>query len=401
MAKLLQNLKIREVSSVARGAGKGVRIMLMKMAEDGSQPLDIPAFLPPAKNETLDNTLDRMFEMSAQHGVPPENVAKARKALTKSIAEIEKHVDEPERQAALEKSLSQCADYLSGLVPVEKAEAFLAAVSAFTPKESDMKPEEIAKAIADAVAAAVGPLQKGLNDSAATISSLSEQIAIGKLSKEHQDYVTFLKSDDAAAAIGESADKVSAFVTKFLAADEAGRERVIKAFPPKKKPPFPPKGEEDGSDIDKAIAKALETSPVMVELRKDNETLRKLVDAGSISTKVAEFAKKAKDLGLPEAHGEVMRKAYGGDAEAQVAHEAMLRGIANQARTGQIFKEFGSGGDQAGATAYDTIKAKAVEFQKAHPELSVHQARDRIMRDPMNKELVQQHRDEERRQRAA
>lgn len=383
MPNLLQNLKIREVSSVRRGAGKGVKVMLMKMHPDA---IDIPAFLKvkpaPADDVPLDKHLERMFEMSAEHGVAPENVAKARTALAKSFAGIEKNVAEPDRQSAVEKSLSQCVDYLVGLVPIEKADAFLANL---TSKESDMTPEQIQKAIADGITAATGTLTKSLNDSAAIIAKQGEQLSLLSMSKEHQDY---------AAQIEDAIVKKSF----FEAADEAARAAVIKAFPPKKKaPPFGGKKDdgEDGSDIDKAIAKALENSPIIVELRKENTDLKKRLGETTDAAAVAEFAKKARDLGLPEAHGEVMRKAYSGDAAAMTKHEEMIKGLVTQGATSALFKEFGGTGDANGATAYELIKSKAADMQKAHPKLSIHQARDRVMSDPMNKELVAQHRTEE------
>lgn len=375
MPKLLQNLKIREVSSVARGAGKGVRVMLMKMA-DGAATL----------NETLDKSIEKMFEVSAEHGVPPENVTKARKALSASIAEVEKNVAAEDQPTAIEKSLSQCADYLAGLVPVEKSESFLAAVSAFTPaKESAMKPEEIAKMIADAVKAAVDPLQKSLNDSAAVIAKQGETIALHAMSKEHQEYATQIEGDDVRKAF-------------FGAADEAAREAVIKQFPPKKAKKVPGKdvGDTDGDgEVEKAIAKALETSPVLKAIKDENAELKKQLAQTTDAAAVAAFAKKATDLGLPAAHGEVMRKAYSGDADAQKRHEEMLKGIAEQARTGIIFKEFGGGGDGNGAKALDQAVLKAQELQKADPKLSRHQAMAKVWADPVNKELYAQHKAEE------
>lgn len=394
MPRLLQNLKIREVSSVSRGAGKGVKVMLMKM-RDGTA-------LTPQHNETLDKSLERMFEVSAEHGVPPENVTKARKALSASIAEIEKNVTAEDQQTAIEKSLSQCVDYLTGLVPVAKAEAFLAAVAAFSKKDPAMTPEQLQKMIDDAVGKVVAPLQKSLTDSTALISKQADEIALLKMSEPHRDYAIWLKSEEGVAALGETADKVGEFVKKFVAADVAGRDKVIKAFPPKKKGTKP--DPDADANLDDAVAKALENNPVMKTLAKENADLKKqlgtITDAGA----VAEFAKRAKDLGFPEAQGEVMRKAYAGDAEAIKKHEEFLKGVSNQAATGIIFKEFGNGGgDAGGATAYDVIKAKADELRKteAGSKLSPQQARAKIMMDPMNKELVDRNKAEENARRRA
>lgn len=399
MPRLLQNLKIREVSSVSRGAGKGVKVMLMKM-RDGTA-------LTPQHNETLDKSLERMFEVSAEHGVPPENVTKARMALGASIAEIEKNVAAEDQQPAIEKSLSQCVDYLTGLVPVAKAEAFLAAVSAFSKKDPAMTPEQLQKMIDDAVGKVVEPIKKSLADSTALVTKQAEEIELLKMSEPHRDYAIWLKSEEGVAALGETAEKVGEFVKKFVAADVAGRDKVIKAFPPKKakgKKVMDTDATDAGNpDLDDAVAKALEDNPILKTLAKENAALKKSLSTIVDASVVAEFAKKARDLGLPEAHGEVMRKAYTGDAEAIKKHEEFLKGIANQALTGVIFSEFGKGGDASGATAYDVIKAKADDLRKTAEgsKLSPQQARAKIMMDPMNKELVDRNKAEENARRRA
>lgn len=395
MPRLLQNLTIKEVSSVKRGAGKGVHVLLMKMA--GGDVDEIPLFLPPrepvAKSTSV---IDKLFDLSAEHDVPADKIAKARKALGQAIEGVDPNRDEAAQQAAVEKSLNQCLDYLTALVPVEKVEAFQAAVAAITEKELTMPIDADLKKTLDA-------LNTGLTAANATIAKQGEELAIFKMKPEHQEYVAWLKADGVA-ALGEPADKVTAFVAKFIAADEAGRNKVIKEFPPKKKKP----GDEEPADdaTAKAIAKALEDSPLLKGIVTENADLKKRLSESDARNATAEFAKKATDLGLPEAHGEVMRKAYSGDAEAQKAHEAMLKGIANQAATGVIFKEFGQGGggEGTGVMAYDLIKQKAEELRKteAGKNLSSHQARAKVLEDPLNKELVDRHKSEERaRQKAA
>lgn len=395
MPRLLQNLTIKEVSSVKRGAGKGVHVLLMKMA--GGDVDEIPLFLPPrepvAKSTSL---IDKLFDLSAEHDVPADKIAKARKALGQAIEGVDAGGDEATQQAAIEKSLSQCLDYLTALVPVAKVEAFQAAVAAISKKEPTMPIDPDLQKQLDT-------LNKGMTAANATIAKQAEELAIIKMKPEHQEYVSWLKTDGVA-ELGEPAEKVTAFVAKFIAADEAGRDKVIKAFPPKKK--GDPKVDDPDDATAKAIAKALENSPVLKSIVTENADLKKRLTEADARNATAEFAKKATDLGLPAAHGEVMRKAYSGDAEAQKAHEAMLKGIANQAATGVIFKEFGQGGggEGTGVMAYDLIKQKAEELRKteAGKNLSAHQARAKVLEDPMNKELVDRHKSEERaRQKAA
>lgn len=393
MPRLLQNLTIKEVSSVKRGAGKGVHVLLMKMA--GGDVDEIPLFLPPRESVAKSTSvIDKLFDLSAEHGVPADKIAKARKALGQAIEGVDPDRDEAAQQAAIEKSLSQCLDYLTALVPVAKVEAFQAAVAAITKKELTMPIDAELQKQLDA-------LNKGMTAANTTIAKQAEELAIFKMKPEHQEYVAWFKADETVAKLPE-ATRVD-MLKKFIDADEAGRVKIIKEFPPKK-----PK-KDDATDPDdataKAIAKALEDSPLLKGIVTENADLKKRLTESDARNATAEFAKKATDLGLPEAHGEVMRKAYGGDAEAQKQHEQMLKGIANQARTGEIFKEFGQGGGgEGGALAYDLIKQKAEELRKteAGKNLSSHQARAKVLEDPMNKELVDRHKSEERaRQKAA
>lgn len=391
MPRLLQNLTIKEVSSVKRGAGKGVHVLLMKMA--GGDVDEIPLFLPlrepVAKTTSL---IDKLFDLSAEHDVPADKIAKARKALDKAVEGVDASGDEVTQQAAVEKSLNQCLDYLTALVPVAKVEAFQAAVAAISKKEPTMPIDADLQKQLD-------KLNAGMTAANATIAKQAEELAILKMKPEYQEYVAWLKADGAA-ALGEPADKVTAFVAKFVAADEAGRNKVIKEFPPKKKGDKEDKVDGGADDAtEKAIAKAIENSPVLKGIVTENTELKKRLNEADARNVVDDFAKKARDLGLPETHGEVMRKAYSGDTEAQKAHEAMLKGIANQAATGEIFKEFGrGGGGEGGALAYDLIKAKAEELRKteAGKGLSSHQARAKVLEDPMNKELVDRHKAEEK-----
>lgn len=394
MPRLLQNLTIKEVSSVKRGAGKGVNVLLMKMA--GGDVDEIPLFLPPRDSTSV---IDKLFDLSAEHDVPADKIAKARKALGQAIEGVDPKQDEAAQQAAIEKSLNQCLDYLTALVPVAKVEAFQAAVAAISKKEPTMPIDAELQKQLDA-------LNKSMTAASATIAKQAEELAIFKMKPAHQEYVAWLKSDDGVKALGEPVEKVTAFVTKFVAADEAGRDKVIKAFPPKKKGDKSDNVPDPDDATAKAVAKALEDSPLLKGIVTENTELKKRLNEADARNAAADFAKKARDLGLPEAHGEVMRKAYSGDAEAQTAHEAMLKGIANQAATGIIFKEFGQGGggEGTGVMAYDLIKQKAEELRKteAGKGLTSHQARAKVLEDPMNKELVDRHKSEERaRQKAA
>ncbi|MBZ4283902.1 hypothetical protein LAJ55_13920, partial [Streptococcus pneumoniae] len=86
------------------------------------------------------------------------------------------------------------------------------------------------------------------------------------------------------------------------------------------------------------------------------------------------------DLGATaDGDGELIRKAYSGDKEAQTAWTARLvevnKALKAQADTGGLFSTFGS--SQPGAAngnAYQTLMTKAEELRKADSKLSPQQA---------------------------
>jgi hypothetical protein len=357
MPNLLHRLKINEVSSVARGAGKGVKVVLMKTDKvEKSASVALPI----------------LFKTAIEHGASIAAVAKAEVAMNEAVAAVEAIQGETAQATALETSLSQCVDHLAGLVPTERADAFQVAIAATT-QESDM-PLTVEEKAALAKAAEVGTALEAVVKSNAM---LTRQVAVLSMSKEHQEYFPAMPF--------EGADLVTA-QDKFIAATPEKREEAMKAFPPKKGKKPPP--DDDADDVGKAVAKALAESPVVKAMQAENAELKK-------ASRIAEFKKQATDMGLPEEHGETMMKAYDGDKESQTKHNALVKqalsAAGNQEATANLFREFGKSGgnDSVGATAYDQIKLKGDELRKLDPKLSPQQARNKVMSDPANAALVQ------------
>jgi hypothetical protein len=369
MPNLLHRLKINEVSSCKRGAGEGVKVVLMKIDRETD---------PKASASVLS-----IFKTAIEHGAAIADVAKAEVAMNKVTADIEKNLGEAEQTAALEKSLSQCVEHLAGLVPKEKVDAFQAAVSAVT-EESHMptEAERLAKEKAD------NELKKTLDDMQKSNAALTRQVAILSMSKEHQDYLPVMPFEPA---------ELVAAQDKFIAATPEKRDEAMKAFPPKgKKPPPGNTADNDADDVTKKLEKAIAESPLVKSLVAENTEFKK-------AARVIEFQKQAVDIGLPASHGEVMMKAFDGDKDAIKKHGEMIKGMSEQIRTGKVFEEFGKagGGEGTGATAYDQIKLKGEELRKIDPKLSPQQARTKVMTDPANAELVQRHKAEETARRRA
>lgn len=464
MPHLLTRLKIHEVSSVDRGAGKGVKVVLMKrepIAGEDYLPFD-DAVVKSLEGGVVEY-LKRQFSQAERDadaksgaampggGFPIKNGSDLSNAIqavgrAKNPAAAKAHIKERARALGLsdkipdswgkadmrdraeilqdvisvgalalplgadsgainkaatnmskvlksgtdetvEKSLNQYVEHVAGLVPTDKRDAFLAAVAADSNlgKGDDMDPKELAKMIDAAVAKALEPF-KPLT---AQVAKLETENAVLKMTPEHRD--AFGRMEKA-----EDQDK-------FLKADAKGRDELAKAFPPKKNG----KSDQDEDDVDKRIAKAFETSPVFKGLQ---DTITKQADVIKTLTgtsETASFAKRATDLGLPEAAGETMRKAYAGDAKAQGELDQLIKGLATQTDTSVLFAEFGKAqdGKGTGTTAYQEIRTKAADLQKTAEGkgLSIHQAINKVMSDPANAELIARNKREEntRRGRAA
>lgn len=299
----LKNLVINEISSVDRGAGEGVRIMLMKRSGQ-------------AENTDLSPA-----------------VAKALEALRKSIVSIKADAAVVDKTAAIKESVEAFGKYLAGLSTEHQ--------------ETEMTKEEIAKMVADSVTEAVTKASTTANEK---IAKLEAELAFSKMSPEHQDFAKDMSPEDKA---------------KFAA-----------------------KSKDDRNADCEAKKKSNAGDPIVKGLQVENTDLKKRLEGLEEINKVAEFAKRAEDLGLPKVHGEVMRKAYSGDSDAIKKHEEMLKGIANQAKTGVIFKEFGSGNaDATGVTPFQEMVAKGQELRKAIPTLTEAQAFAKAYTDPANAEI--------------
>lgn len=238
--------------------------------------------------------------------------------------------------------------------------------------ETKMNPEieaAIAKGIAAGIAAATAPLQ-------ATVASLQADNAILKMSADHKAYYDQLTVENLKKAFIEApAENRAAFMAKYpiqkaaAVSDDPAVQSLAKRAET---------AEAESADLKKRLA-----------VIEDRETK-------------ANFAKRAVALGLTEADGEMMRKAYSGDVAAQADLDKRISGITKSAeaiaKTAGIFSEFGQqGGGRGGATAYEEAMGKAAELRKTADgaKLSIHQAFDRVITDPANADLAKRVKDEE------
>lgn len=292
-------------------------------------------------------------------------------ALDRSICSISYDDDVADKAAMIAESFDQFRAHVAGLGLDDDVTKSLASdIGAAHPLlkgDRDMDTAAIQKMIDEAVTKSTKPLTD-------TIAKQAGEIAILKMSEKHKDFHDKMS--------GDAKDK-------FAAMSPGERDDHMDKNPVKKGVDALP---ADVRGVVEPIIKSMgETVQKNVELSKQVHTLTDERDR-------VEFGKRAVGLGLPEAHGEIMRKAYAGDVAAIGEHEKALKGLVARAAAGEriLFSEIGKseqGG--TGATAYDQIMVKAKEFKKADPKLTEAQAFTKAYTDPANRELAETHKREE------
>lgn len=301
---------------------------------------------------------------------------------------------------------SSCADFTKG--DALDAIASAVATDAINDLPGEWKP--MAKALSDT-------LKSVMQDSAVT----DKPSAIIEVYKQLQDHLEKLETttmptlkeiakaleDGVTEAISKMSSahrevygKLTGDVAKsFVFMDDGERAAFIaKTFPPKKPDAADDNDEDDAkkrqADLDKreaALAKR-EEEVRRAEIAKNDQLadLKKRLDVLTEKDQRAEFGKRALDLGLTEADGDMLLKAHRGDPEALTKMEEKIKALVAQTSTGDVFKEFGSRGNggSAGTSGHDQLVAKAAEIRKADPKLTVEQAYVKAVEDPANREIV-------------
>jgi hypothetical protein len=198
------------------------------------------------------------------------------------------------------------------------------------------------------------------------ISKLETKMTDEEISKVVEAAVAEAKTEfDAIKKRAEAAEAaLAAAKTDLIKANmtEAEREYYDKAAEPDKDDFAGMSAEDRKKKMKKVIDDAI---PEYVRKQlAEAEELKKRLASLEDDKAAASFAKRATELGL-EGHGETLRKAYGGNAEAIMKLESILKGLAEQVRTGKIFAEFGSNQSGSGATAADELNAAAETYRAA------------------------------------
>lgn len=372
MARILEKLRIREVSAVDRGAGEGVKVMLMKATDY--------MLRQQRKEQPMSKSFTDIVKGMLGFGKASvaDEIANAGEALAKSIDSIlaDSALDPTAKSAAIAKSFDQHAAHLNGTIPAAIETALSAAglsASDFTKGTPDMA-IDFKKALGLPADATDEQVTKALADQAAAISKQAEtatalakvqhELAVSKMSPSHGGFMEKGKmpAGGKEAFAGMSAAERDAHMSKNPLNDNDGDEATNKR-------------------IEEEVAKRLASDPAVVGMQK------RLGDLESEKALMG-FQKRAIAMGIGEAQGVTLQKAMGGDATAVEALTKLLEAATNQAREGGVFKEFGGSGNDGSASPHDEVMAKAHELRKAKPDLSIEQAYAKVYEDPANYELA-------------
>lgn len=280
MPRQLTNLRIDEVSSVDKGAGHGVKVLLMKRQQPEAHPDDV-----------------------------------AHKALTLAIGSI--MADGGKAEDFVE-CFKQFHSYLKG----------------DEPKETEMTPDEINKLVAEAVAKALEEAEKKKKPATPANAPSSAGTVGGKQGAPDTQ-------DDGDSAADDASKSLS---------DAAAKELLDKL------------GIKLEKNEPKKVEKAADT-----EIAKRDEkivSLEKHVAALVEKEQKIEFGKRAVSIGLTEADGDHIRKAYLGDVKSLDFLCDTIAKLNKQVEKAGLFGEVGSGGGAA-ADAHSALLAKAAEIAKS------------------------------------
>ena len=395
MPKILRRLKINEVSSVDRGAGEGVHIVLMKQnddqeywkrefsAEQRRSAADSGAALPdgsfPIHNKSdLHNAMQAIGRAKdpARAKAHIKRRAKAlglsdeltdafkRSSWSEFFADLFGREHEPEPSENFDQALSGLAESVKSIIDdpdADKDDMLAKSFAQFHDHVSPLLGDRVLQQSTDKKEIPMSAILKalGLKDDASEEEALK---AIAELAEKQRrrDEDDEEEEDD----------------------EDEERKKQIENFGGKKKKPF--KGKEE--DEEKALSSLPESIRKQLADGADAvKRVKKLEDEAAL----VNFTKRAIEVGFPAGYGETLQKAYDGDAKAiDKLLEITKTGFAAAKEAG-AFKEFGATGSGGGGTAFEQFTALAQAYMKAHPDekLTESKAFTKVYEDPANKAL--------------
>jgi hypothetical protein len=281
-----------------------------------------------------------------------KSFGRATSALSESVKSIIDDKSAADKGALLDQTIKQFSEHVE-----DELEKTLSGEGPGADSEEDDMSPELKKALGLAETAseadAVAAITKRDEDHAQLAADM--EILKAALSDDEKSFHNALKSDDDKKAFrGLSRDQRKTRMNK--------RDDL---------PPEVKKALDEAEDLKKRLA--------VLENERELES----------------FKKRAVEIGLTDAQGELLMKAHKGDATSLKKIEDAIKGLHEQIATGKLFTEFGT--SQGGEVdAYAEITAKAIDIKKANPKLTIEKAKTMVIEDPANAELMKRYNAEQR-----
>jgi len=402
MAKILRRLRINEVSSVTRGAGEGVKIMLMKIA---------PPYTDLEQGDLSDAALSYIKrEFSAEQrrsaadsgaalpdgSFPIHNKSDLHNAMqaigrAKDPAKAKAHIRRRAKALGLSGELS---DAFKNAPYTERVAEFFA----------DLFKRQDEHAVAESFDAALAGLAESVKSIMDDDSDADKDDMLAKTFTQFHEHITPLLGDRASPrqpTDKQGDDPMSAELKKALGLKEdASEEDALKAIAELAQKAR--RGQENGNGDDeeeedeeddedeKKKEKALKALPPSIRkmISDGQEAITRVAKLESDAALVG-FEKQCVDVGLPIAEAVTLQKAYGGDKEAIDKLLKLTKSGFAAAKQAGAFKEFGASGNGGGGTAFEQFTALAAQYLKDHPTegLTPEQAFSKVYQDPAHKAL--------------
>lgn len=445
MPRLLKDLRIDDVSSVDRGAGHGVRVILTKrdtvtspynksLAFGQQLPAEVEAYLKREFSDKERAAAAESGEAMPGGGFPIKNESDLKNAIkavgrAKDPAKAKAHIksrakdlgktelipdtwkrDDRANVIDLPVFLGKAAldfDTAAEIIEVgeeagalmhEVREALCALECSISSIMCDEDVTDKAEAIAESFdqfkshLAGLEPddLEKSMTTantapSAAVQKMIDDAVAAANV-KTQTDFAALIAKKDEEIAIAKMSDKHKAFHAGLTNEDE---KKKFAAMTP----------EQRDAHMEKMKKGAMD-DPVIKAALLENDELKKRIAALEDQGTLEICKRDATEMGMTDADaGATLMKARKGDKDAMAKVEAHIKTVKKSRdealKQSRLFSEFGTThGASSGGDALAELNSKAAELRKTQTTLSEAQAFEKVLLDPANKELVARERDE-------
>lgn len=400
MPKRLTNLRVSEISLVDRPANPGARVLLHKRAAeavpysprkdklgaviaDALRKMGIAKADADASARDFDAVLEGIEAREYAAGCMDE-IEEAVCALRCSVQEIMCDDAISDKGSAVATSFKQFREHMTTVLPEELEKSALAIAKALSAGQpgftSEAYMKELAKALglpetateAD-IAKAMGAIVTKLGAASNDIVLLKRENAVLKMSAKHSAFM-----NNAGAKMPTGGKDAFADMTS----DE--RDAHMEKHPVEK------------------VAKSAEQvriEKLEADQAADRATIAKMQDEKAVE----EVAKRIQVWGGSPENAATLHALAKSDKAGAEKLEQTMKGLAEQAKAGGVFKEFGSR-QQTEGTAKGAVEARVTEMRKSDPKIKTDASallKLSESRDPKDQELWKRYREETQGQRAA